>query len=180
MEMSQADIEKAYLNAVASEKIFMEQPQGFQLGKHPHWACKLQQSLYRIMQAGHDFWNGLDGTYKKLGFSRSKANECIWMWIDKDGIAITATYTDDIMGVADTQRGLECIREDLNSQYRLSGEGDFKYMLGIAIKRNQELGTITLSQEAYATHVLECYGMLECNPVATPLPPGQKTWKITC
>jgi Reverse transcriptase (RNA-dependent DNA polymerase) len=129
----------------------MQQPQGFVSKDHPDWVCKLQQSLYGTMQAGHDFWNELDNTYQELGFSRSRADGCVRARIDDGKISITATYMDDITGVADMQEGINQIRKDLSSQYHLSGESEFKYMLRIAIQRDRERGTITLCQKAYAT-----------------------------
>ena len=81
-----------------------------------------------------------------MGFSCSRANECIRACFDLDGLVTSATYTDDITELGDTAEGLSTVRNELAARYRLSGGGEFKYMLGIMIKQNQENRTMRLSQ----------------------------------
>lgn len=47
-------------------------------------------------------------------------------------------------------------------------------MLGMAVERDRERGTMKLTQWAYAECVLDRFGMKHCNQVATPLEPGLK------
>ena len=44
----------------------------------------------------------------------------------------------------------------------------------MAIKRERSSGTLTIDQSLYLEKVLKRFGMLECNPVSTPLENGKK------
>ncbi|OJT09466.1 Retrovirus-related Pol polyprotein from transposon TNT 1-94, partial [Trametes pubescens] len=174
MEMGQDDIEKAYLNTVPQNTVYMQQPPGYVDEEHPDWVCQLQRSLYGLMHSGNDWWKDLDATYGDLGFERSRADECVRARFDQDGLAITATYTDDITSCADSKPGLTQVRTDIAARYKISGGGEFKYMLGVAVERDMARGTMRLTQRAYAERVLERFRMHDCNPVGTPLEPGLK------
>jgi hypothetical protein len=45
------DISYAYLNRELVEEIYMQQPEGFEVGR-PEYVCRLQKSLYGLKQAG--------------------------------------------------------------------------------------------------------------------------------
>ncbi|KAL7278428.1 hypothetical protein ACG7TL_007425 [Trametes sanguinea] len=174
MEMRQDDIEKAYLNATPQKTVYMDQPPGFTDAEHPDHVCEVLRSLYGLMHAGNDWWQHLDGTYEQLGFSRSRADECVRACFDNGGLSITATYTDDITSAADDADALENVQRDLSARYKLSSGGELKFMLGVSISRDRENGTMRLSQRAYAERVLERFSLVDCNPVTTPLEPGSK------
>ena len=46
--------------------------------------------------------------------------------------------------------------------------GEASLVLGIEIKRDRQLGTLTISQEAYSKSILERFGMSDCKPTSTP------------
>ena len=41
-------------------------------------------------------------------------------------------------------------------------------MLGIEIKRDRQLSTLTISREAYSKSILNRFGMSDCKPTSTP------------
>ena len=113
MEMAQDDIEKAYLNATPSETIYMEQPPGYVSKEFPDHVCLMLRALYGFMQSGNNWWEDLDRTWAGMGFSRSRADECVRARFDLDGLVISATYTDDITELGDTAEGLSTVRNEL-------------------------------------------------------------------
>ncbi|GBE79255.1 hypothetical protein SCP_0204530 [Sparassis crispa] len=154
MEMGQDDVEKAYLNATPQEMIYMEQPPGFVDAEFPDHVCLMQRSLYGFMQSGNDW--------------------CVRARQDDNGVMVTATYTDDISSCTDTVDGLGRIRGEIGTRYHLSGGGDFKYMLGVIIKRDRDVRTMRISQHPYAERVLKRFSIQYANPVHTPLEPSIK------
>ena len=50
--------------------------------------------------------------------------------------------------------------------------GELGYIVGILVDRDEGTGVISLSQTAYLQCILERFGMTDCNPKSTPLPPG--------
>src|SRR5437763_15211851 len=96
MELSQVDVQKAYLNARSDETIYMEQPEGFTDKKHPDYVCCLNRALYGTMQAGNAWWKELDSTYQKTGHSRSSVDKCVHVKVNEGKLTIMATYTDNV------------------------------------------------------------------------------------
>lgn len=48
LEIHQMDVKTAFLNGELDEKIYMEQPEGFQVLRQEKKVCKLVKSLYRL------------------------------------------------------------------------------------------------------------------------------------
>ena len=55
LELRSVDISHAYLNGTLEEEIYMQQPEGFEVGGPDH-VCRLRKSLYGLKQAGR-VWN---------------------------------------------------------------------------------------------------------------------------
>jgi len=55
--------------------------------------------------------------------------------------------------------------------------GEAKVILGIEIRRDRMLGTLTLSRGKCAAQVLENFGMAESNPIGTRLEVGLQLFK---
>ena len=51
LELRSVDISHAYLNGTLEEEIYMQQPEGFEVGGPDH-VCRLRKSLYGLKQAG--------------------------------------------------------------------------------------------------------------------------------
>jgi hypothetical protein len=59
-------------------------------------------------------------------------------------------------------------------------EGDVTEYLGCELVRDRKTCTRQPIQSGYAERVLRVYYMLECNPVATPLDPNVRLYKLDC
>ena len=51
LELRSVDISHAYLNGTLEEEIYMQQPEGFEVGG-PDYVCRLKKLLYGLKQAG--------------------------------------------------------------------------------------------------------------------------------
>jgi hypothetical protein len=51
LELRSIDISHTFLNGDLEENIYMDQPEGFEVGG-PGYVCKLKKSLYSLKQAG--------------------------------------------------------------------------------------------------------------------------------
>jgi len=47
----QMDVKSTFLNGKLEEEVYIEQPDGFQLGDNPYFVCKLHKALYSLKQA---------------------------------------------------------------------------------------------------------------------------------
>lgn len=66
------------------------------------------------------------------------------------------------------------MKEELKKHFKFHDLGSTIYLLGVAIDRNSEQRSISLSQHAYTLDVLRRYSFEDCSPVGTPMLPGLK------
>ena len=60
------------------------------------------------------------------------------------------------------------VKSQLKQRFNMTDIGEESLVLGIEIKRDRQLGTLTISQEAYSKSILERFGMSDCTPTSTP------------
>ena len=62
------DIKTAFLNGFLEEELYMMQPEGFNDPKGANKMCKLQRSIYGLVQASRSWNICFDGLIKAYGF----------------------------------------------------------------------------------------------------------------
>ena len=67
-QIQQMDIKGAYLNGILKEKVYMEQPEGY--NNRTEHVCELIKTLYGLKQSGHEWNHKLDSKLKNLGYTR--------------------------------------------------------------------------------------------------------------
>ncbi|GJW13157.1 ribonuclease H-like domain-containing protein [Tanacetum coccineum] len=142
----QLDVKNAFLHGSLSETVYMQQPPGFRDSQHPDHVCLLQRSLYGLKQAPRAWW-GSDTAYLLL-------------------------YVDDIILIASSTAFLQSIIATLHAEFSMTDLGSLNYFLGISVTCNTS--GMFLSQQKYASELLERAGMLTCNPCRTPVDTDSK------
>ena len=66
LKVQQMDIKGAYLNRILQEKVYMQQPEGFEDGTDQ--LCELVKTIYGLKQSGHEWNREFDNKIKKFGF----------------------------------------------------------------------------------------------------------------
>ncbi|GJV48766.1 ribonuclease H-like domain-containing protein [Tanacetum coccineum] len=79
---------------------------------------------------------------------------------------------DDIVLTASSTALLQRIIASLHAEFSMTDLGPLNYFLGVSVTRNTS--GMFLSQQKYATEVLERAGMLTCNPCRTPVDTDSK------
>ena len=77
-EISQIDVKTTILNGFLKEELYMMQPEGFVDSEGAKKACKLQRSIYGLVQA---FWSWnicFDEVIKAFGFLQTYVEVCIY------------------------------------------------------------------------------------------------------
>ena len=168
----QVDIVSAFLYSPNKFPIYMHQPLGFVKPGEEGKVLAVDKSLYGMMQAAFDFQVQMSSAYEALGYYKSLADPCVHSQVNGDEFTLTSTYTDDVFGASSTKAGAIKAKDEIESCFEIKDVGELGYILGIRIDRDKETGAISLSQTAYLQRVLERFGMVNCNPKSTPLPPG--------
>jgi len=92
--------------------------------------------------------------------------------MDDGEIIIVLVYVDDLLLLASILAAIYKIKDALHKRFETKDLGEAKVIIGQDIRREKALGTLKLSQGKYAAQVLEKCGMVECNPIGTPLEVG--------
>jgi histone deacetylase 1/2 len=81
-------------------------------------------------------------------------------------------YVDDIIVASSSQKATQALLRALQKDFALKDLGDLHYFLGIEVQRSPE--GLLLSQERYATEVLQRVGMADCKPISSPMATSEK------
>jgi hypothetical protein len=76
-------------------------------------------------------------------------------------------YVDDIIVASSSQEAVNALLRDLEKEFAIKDLGEFYYFLGIPVQRKK--GELLLTQERYASEILQRVNMQLCKPVKTPL-----------
>ena len=201
LTIHQMDVVTAYLNGTVDEELYMEIPEDFEniissyvskasnenAGisvlkkchqllldlKSGNKVCKLVKSLYGLKQSGRQWNKKLDSELKRIGLRPLHADHCLYIQRNSDSLVIVAVYVDDILIAASDSLSMDKIKTSLKGIFDMKDLGLIHYCLGIKFKQDLEKGVITMSQKKYIAEILDRFGMSDCNPVGTPLIPGE-------
>ena len=76
-EIWQMDVKNAFLNGFLEEELYMMQPEGFVDPKGANKVCKLQRSIYGLVQASRSWNKRFDSVIKAYGFIQTFGEACI-------------------------------------------------------------------------------------------------------
>ena len=77
-EILQMDVKTAFLNGFIKEEFYMMQPEGFVNPKGANKMCKLQRSIYGLVQASRSWNIRSDELIKAYGFIQTFGEACIY------------------------------------------------------------------------------------------------------
>ena len=111
----------------------------------------------------------MDRKLGELGFTRLDAETCLYVFRNDGQVCFLVVYIDDLLLAATTWKFMDSIKAKLSASFKMRDLGEAKYILGIEIKRNRKLQTISLFQSQYSRTVLERTGMSTCKHVWAPM-----------
>ena len=179
LEVHQMDVTTAFLNGELDHEIYMEQPEGFLDEKFPAYVCKLKKSIYGLKQSAR-CWNAtLTNFLLADGYTKSTADECIFIKRKKKNFVILAIYVDDVIPISNKPSMLEREKSKLKEKFAMVDNGPIHFMLGMVIKRDRQNRTMTIDQSEYIRNILRRFNMENCKPVAIPMDPSRKFTRTT-
>jgi histone deacetylase 1/2 len=150
----------------------MQQPPGYEDKLHPNCVCKLDKALYGLKQAPRAWYSRLCHKLEQLGFISSKGDTSLFFYRKGNITIFVLVYVDDIILASSSQEATTAFLRDLERDFSLKDLGDLNYFFGIQVKRDKD--GLVLSQERYATDVLQRVNMSDCKPISTPLSTTKK------
>ena len=186
--VKQIDFVTAFLNADLDEKIYMHQPEGFEVrddnGHKLVW--HLKKAIYGLKQAPREWNQELDSTLRSLGYIPMVNDPCIYVKrMDGQPPIILSVYVDDTLAAYHPalEEQWNADKNAISKLYPITDIGDCEWVLNMKVNQSTDRSAITLSQRAYIERILGQYNMLDSKPLYTPaqlldltdpkLPPGE-------
>ena len=113
-EIWQMDVKTAFLNGFLKEELYMMQPEGFVDPKSANKVCKLQRSIYGLVQASRSWNIRFDEVIKAYGFIQTYNEACIYKKVIESFVAFLILYVDDILLIGNDVEFLDSIKGYLN------------------------------------------------------------------
>ena len=170
LELRSVDITSAFTNGDLDEEIYMKQPEGFHIGSS-HQVCRLRKSLYGLKQSARQWNKKLHSVLTELGFSRIESDRSVYIYSNGEVRIIVPIYIDDITLASKSPAAIDKYVQLLSQHFKCRDLGPTRFLLGVAVERDRPTHTIKLHQHQFILDLLEKYGMSDCKPVQTPLPP---------
>jgi hypothetical protein len=170
--LRQLDVQNVFLHGVLKEEVYMRQPSGYEDTQHPGYVCKLDKAIYGLKQAPRAWYSRLSAKLLQLGFVSSKGDTSLFFLRNKQVTMFILVYVDDIIVVSSSQDATMCLLRNLEKDFALKDLRDLHYFLGIEVTKVKD--GILLTQQKYATELLQRVGMISCKSVSTPLSISEK------
>ena len=86
-EIWQMDVKTTFLNGFLKEELYMMQPEGFVDPKGTNKVCKLQRSIYGLVQASRSWNICFDEVIKAYGFIQTYGEASIYKKVSRSNTA---------------------------------------------------------------------------------------------
>jgi hypothetical protein len=172
--LRQLDVQNAFLHGNLEEYVYMHQPLGYADKNFPSYVCKLDKALYGLKQAPHAWYSKLSTKLCELGFESSKADTSLF-YFSKTNVTmfvLVYVYVYDIIVASSNQKATEGLLHKLKQEFALKDLRDLHYFLGIEMCKVTD--GIVLTQEKYASDLLQRIGMGDCKPINSPMSTSEK------
>ena len=90
-------VKSAFLSGLLQEKIFVEQPKGFQDPHFPNHILQLKNALYGLKQVPKALYDHLTTYLLDRGFKRGHANRTLFVKQDEKSLLVAQVYVDDMV-----------------------------------------------------------------------------------
>ena len=132
-EIWQMDIKTVFLNGFLEEELYMIQPEGFINPKDANKVCKLQRSIYGLVQASRSWNKRFDSVIKAYGFIQTFGEACIYKKVSGSSVAFLILHVDDILLIGNDMEILDSMKGYLNKSFSKQDLGEAAYTLSIKI-----------------------------------------------
>lgn len=166
LELTQFDVQTAFLHGELKEEICMAVPEGLKVEKpSDRIVYRLRKALYGFEQVPR-YWNKKFCVFlKEFNFKEIEANKCIFIENVEGFVVYLALFVDDGLIAAKSRVILETVIEYLNGAFKIT-LSDTSMFVDMQIERDREKKSVFVQQSAYAKRVIDKFRMSGANPVS--------------
>ena len=117
-EIWQIDVKTAFLNGFLKEELYMMQPKGFVDPKGANKVCKLQRSIYGLLEASRSWNICFDSVIIAYGFIHTFGEACIYNKVSGSSVAFPILYVDVILLIGNDIDFPDSIKGYLNKVFQ--------------------------------------------------------------
>lgn len=176
------DIETAFLYGELDPNdpiVYVQVPEGYPLPPEleqyrgtSRICCKVAKSIYGLKQSPRAFNKTFDKVMlKKLGFTRSKNDACLYVREEYGETMYVGVFVDDLIMAGSSEVAIERFKKEISEQFTMKDLGVLTRILGMEVTRWDD-HTLSLTQMKYIEDVLERFKMTSCRSASTPMEPG--------
>ena len=131
---------------------------------------RLQKALYGLKQSGRRWYQVLRKILGDIGLTRSEHDHAVFYRREKGNLTtILLAHVDDFTITAVTPALIKVIKDGLRKHLDIHDMGEIHWMLGLEIKRNRKLQTLSISQRSYIDSIVTRYGFEDAKPLSIPI-----------
>lgn len=129
----------------------------------------LMKSIYGMRQASWVWNQTFHKAVLEWGFECLQCEWCIYCRNSPTRMTIFVVHVDDIISTTSSPEENDQFHDFLKTKWDISKLGEPKYTLRIAISRNLNNHTVSLSQTSKIDQIVEEFGQKDARPVDTPM-----------
>ena len=130
---------------------------------------KLKRNQYGPAQSRVRWYDTIDAALRGIGLTLTLSGPCVYTHGSDDTFAILIMYVDDIVITGRSEEVVKRLKKALMDRFAMTDMGEVSRFLGMAVTQDYDAGPQATTQTDYVKNVLERFGMLDCNPVHTPV-----------
>jgi hypothetical protein len=159
------DVKDAYLRASLAEELYVKAPPHFQEGVKTVW--RLKKALPGLKQSGRAWYHLINKILKKMGFTPTHLDPCVFVKLTKGRPLYVAIHVDDGLFIYDTPKQKHWFIAELKKHFGVTTFGFPMTFLGVNLHRYPD-GSILLHQTDYIKKLLHVTGFTDCAGKVTP------------
>ena len=161
------DAVTAYLNSDIDVLLYVELPDGY---KQADRAALLRKTIYGLKQSARQWNKNLSAKLLGAGLTRLMSDYSVFIRnAGTTKVVIVIVYVDDFLVFGPNMSEIDNIKWWLATHYKIKDLGPCSQFLGMKVERNEELRTISISQEAFINKALTAAEMENCKGVNSPM-----------
>ena len=173
LEVVQFDVQTAFLYGKLDETVFMEVPDGVDLGARTSGSvvCQLERSLYGLKQSPRCWNRRFTEFLSEFEFKECEADKCVFVGEFEGEIVYLALFVDDGLIASRKKETLNRIVSRLSQTFKVT-IGDSSVFVGMQIIRDRERKSVIIHQSAYTAKIIEKFRMSEARALCVPADPN--------
>eukprot|EP00253_Pinus_taeda_P013345 PITA_13345 len=160
------DVKTAFLNGTINEKVYIEQPLGFEVKDRKAYVCRLKKSLYGLKQAPKAWYVRMDAYLHRIGFTKSSVDSNLYIKVVNNEPVIILLYVDDLLLTCVEGRIEEC-KKQLVAKFDMKDLALMHYYLGLEVWQGPN--EIYLGHGKYVIEILKKFDMMDCKPMTATI-----------